>query len=139
MHTAHHELAALRNARAMRSAQQTFDDMGPPDDDGAMTEDEARDQAELEWLSSPRAIANAIDADVSEAEPMHYAGILARIRGGGDVSTEQALVAVMHCGRGDAFSVVLALRGNVERLMEPSIKERAAELLAAVAAEMGDD
>lgn len=119
--------------RAFAAAQARFDDMAPPelDDDDALTEDQALEQARDELLATPEVVADALSAAIGYSR--ESVGVFA-LSGSGDpldavaveTLTTAQLLAVVMVGHG-AFQTQ-ALGELQERLafhLRDDIKQRA--------------
>ena len=139
---------AIRQARQFAAAQYAYDNRDEPDYDDAMTEDDARDLAREELLSTPAVVADALavicDPEWSpNSDPREFPGravhdvakLVEELDWHGLDATalqpHQLLALAMLGDDRSAMDALRELRNRVERDLAQQIDERAQEMLRA--------
>lgn len=126
----------LRNARVMRSAQEAWDNMAPPElDEDELTEQMAREQAADELAANPASLYFHLghligdDAQTASTEALYGREWVP------DKASAGTLLAVMFEGSAENSDIArLELRDRLATRMQSDIAKLAAELLAERAA-----
>jgi hypothetical protein len=127
--------STIRQARAFKAAQSVYDNLADDFDDAdTLTEDDATELAERALLFDPGVVLDALHELIERDEkPLTLKELLSRTLDPGEESPGRLLVYLFQGSTENQRMATLELADRIRAYLEPTIKDRAAELLRAEA------